>query len=190
MVGGLDKTPVQVGDRAGFVVNPLLLGYLNHAVRLLETGHATREDIDKAATCGVGPLVLLDLIGLDTSLSVLEALQAEFGGSRLAPAPLLRRLAEAGLAGRKSGCGFYQYQEKSVHAAPAARMVEDGYATAADIDTAMVLGCGYPSGPLEMLDDIGPAAHLAGSAAWSADPAFAPAPLLAEHAAAGTRLRG
>jgi 3-hydroxybutyryl-CoA dehydrogenase len=335
LVRGLGKTLVQVGDRAGFVVNPLLLGCLNHAVRLLETGHATREDIDTAATRGVGlpmgPLALLDLIGLDTSLSVLEALQAEFGGSRFAPAPLLRKLAEAGLAGRKSGHGFYDYREDSAHAAPAAepvdqaeaqppaavtliengavplaaglagalsaagidvvrppaaeaglvlvaadpahrvldgalasgrpadavgihltgpeagkpalaeliathltaaraaataavvgrlgldavttrdrpgfltaalayphlndaaRMVQDGYATAADIDTAMMLGCGYPRGPLEMLDDIGPAAVfgvLSAMYASSADPAFAPAPLLAEHAAAGTRFRG
>jgi 3-hydroxybutyryl-CoA dehydrogenase len=91
----------------------LLLPYLNHAVRLLESGHAKREDIDKAATGGLGlpmgPLALLDLIGLDTSLSILEALHAEFGGSRYAPAPLLRSLAEAGLTGRKSGRGFYEY---------------------------------------------------------------------------------
>ncbi len=335
LVRALGKTPVQAGDRAGFVVNPLLMAYLNHAVRLLETGQATREDIDKAATSGVGlpmgPLALLDLIGLDTSLSILEALQAEFGGSRFTPAPLLRRLAEAGLTGRKAGRGFYGYQHRSVHAAraedpvhhaasqppasvlvadngaatlaadlagaitaagigvvrppaaeadlvlvaaspsrrvldaalasgrpgeavgmylvgpdsaapalaelitthlttasataaaaglaaklgldtvtardrpgfltaamtyphlnDAARMVQDGYATAADIDTAMMLGCGYPRGPLQMLDDIGPAVVsgvLSAMHASSGDPAFAPVPLLAEHAAAGTRFR-
>jgi 3-hydroxybutyryl-CoA dehydrogenase len=75
----------------------------------------------------------------------------------------------------------------------AARMVQDGYATAADIDTAMMLGCGYRRGPLEMLDGIGPAVVfgvLSAMHASSADPAFAPAPLLAEHAAAGTRFRG
>jgi 3-hydroxybutyryl-CoA dehydrogenase len=109
----LGKTPVQVTDRAGFVANALLLPYLNHAVRLLESGHATREDIDLAMTAGaglpMGPLALLDLIGLDTSLAILEVLEREFGGTRYTPAPLLRRLAEAGRAGRKSGSGFYDY---------------------------------------------------------------------------------
>src|SRR6266700_7932978 len=82
----LGKTPVQVTDRAGFVANALLLPYLNHAVRLLETGYATRDDIDLAVTAGIGlpmgPLALLDLIGLDTSLAVLQVLQREFGGTR------------------------------------------------------------------------------------------------------------
>ena len=262
-----------------------------------------------------------------------RALHAEFGGSRYAPAPLLRSLAEAGLTGRKSGRGFYEYQEKSVPAAPAeglisnaasprtpgtvmviengavtlaadlasaitaagirvvrhqvaeadlvivaaeptrrvldaalacgrpahvvgvhpvgqeaagprfaelivthltaasaaaaaialaaklgvdvvtsrdrpgfltaavaypqlndaVRMIQDGYATPADIDTAMTLGCGYPRGPLQMLDDIGPAPVfdvLSAMHASSGDPAFAPAPLLAEYAAAGTLFRG
>jgi 3-hydroxybutyryl-CoA dehydrogenase len=109
----LGKTPVQVGDRAGFVANALLLPYLNHAVRLLEAGYATRADIDAAATIGIGlpmgPLALADLIGLDTSLSVLEVLRAEFGGSRYTPAPLLRRLAGAGRTGRKAGRGIYDY---------------------------------------------------------------------------------
>ncbi len=96
----LGKTPVQVSDRAGFVANALLLPYLNHAVRLLETGHASREDIDAAVTNGaglpMGPLALLDLIGLDTSLAILEVLQREFGGTRYQPAPALRRLTDAG----------------------------------------------------------------------------------------------
>ena len=116
----LGKTPVQVSDRAGFIVNALLVPYLNHAVRLLETGQATREDIDTAATVGLGlpmgPMTLLDLIGLDTSLAVLEVLQAEFGGTRYAPAPLLRKLCDARLFGRKSGRGFYDYR----HSTPAA----------------------------------------------------------------------
>ena len=110
----LGKTPVQVSDRAGFIVNALLVPYLNHAVRLLETAQATRDDIDKAATVGLGlpmgPLTLLDLIGLDTSLAVLEVLQAEFGGTRYAPASLLRKLCDARLLGRKSGRGFYDYR--------------------------------------------------------------------------------
>ncbi len=90
-----------------------LLPYLNHAVRLFETGHASRDDIDLAVTAGMGlpmgPLALLDLIGLDTSLAVLEVLEREFGGTRFTPAPLLRRLTDAGRTGRKSGAGFYDY---------------------------------------------------------------------------------
>jgi len=119
----LGKTPVQVSDRAGFVVNALLFPYLNHAIRLLETAQATREDIDKAATAGLGlpmgPLTLLDLVGLDTDLAILETLQAEFGGSRYAPAPLLRKLCDARLFGRKSGRGFYDYRRPSTLTAPA-----------------------------------------------------------------------
>src|SRR6516164_10773503 len=116
----LGKTPVKVDDRAGFVVNALLLPYLNHAIRLLETAQATREDIDKAMTMGLGlpmgPLTLLDLIGLDTDLAVLETLQDAFGGSRYRPAPLLRKLNDARLLGRKTGRGFYDYQRQSVPA--------------------------------------------------------------------------
>ena len=325
----LGKTPVQVSDRAGFIVNALLVPYLNHAVRLLETAQATREDIDKAATAGLGlpmgPLTLLDLIGLDTSLAVMEVLQAEFGGTRYAAAPLLRKLCDARLFGRKSGRGFYDYR----HATPAAaaahdpapvpaevalirdqdglldelasqitaagisvvpqasaqtglvivaadpkhrvldaalaaghpadvvgirfidagdgkpglaelvlpditaagtaakaralaarlglnavlsrdrpgfltatlayaqfndavRMFQDGFASPADIDTAMMLGCGYPRGPLQMLDDAGPAhvvTVLDAMHAATGDPAYTPAPLLAEYATAGTRFR-
>ena len=326
----LGKTPVQVTDRAGFIVNALLVPYLNHAVRLLETAQATREDIDKAATAGLGlpmgPLTLLDLIGLDTSLAVLEVLQAEFGGTRYAPAPLLRKLCDARLFGRKSGRGFYDYRHStpaavaedhalapvpatvalikdqaglldelasqisaagiSVAAQPSAetglvivaadprhrvldaalaaghpanvvgihftgsgngkpglaelvlpdvtaagtaakaaalaaaiglnavtsrdrpgflaealayaqfndavRMFQDGYANPADIDTAMMLGCGYPRGPLQMLDDVGPAnvvSVLEAMHAATGDPAYTPVPLLAEYATAGTRFR-
>ncbi len=324
----LGKTPVQVRDRAGFVANALLVPYLNHAVKLLETGYASREDIDTAAAAGIGlpmgPLALLDLIGLDTSLSILEVLRGEFGGPRYAPAPLLRRLTDAGRTGRKAGRGLYEYAggarddhdkggneaapsspstvtligsgraaeaelasavaaagvnvtrnpahpsdlivivagpdeqvlsaaiatgrgqqavglhlaaaglvevvstcltgqahaaaaaaladrigRKAVrapdrpgflvgallypHLADAVRMVQDGYATVADVDTAMTLGCGYPHGPFELLDKTGPAAVLDGLRGMQAgygDPAFAPPPLLAEHAAAGIGFTG
>jgi len=318
----LGKSPVQVSDRAGFVANALLLPYLNHAVRLLETGYASREDIDLAATAGIGlpmgPLALLDLIGLDTALSIMEVLHSEFGGPRYTAAPLLRRLVDAGRTGRKSGRGIYDYADASAdkthsngnmaasaapdtvtligsgddaeadlatalataginvtrnpahptdliliaaaagrpvlaaalatgrpdqavglhmagglaevvqtslssgqavasalalasrlghsavravdrpgflvgallypHLADAVRMVQDDYASPADIDTAMTLGCGYPHGPFQLLDSVGPAAVLASLESMHTaygDSSFAPPPLLAEHAAAG-----
>jgi 3-hydroxybutyryl-CoA dehydrogenase len=331
----LGKTPVQVGDRAGFIANALLLPYLNNAVALLGSGYATAADIDKAATAGIGlpmgPLALLDLIGLDTSLSILEVLCTEFGTPRYCPAPLLRRLVAAGQTGRKAGRGIYSYadnragpaagsaaggagadgstgagtapstvtvigsadeQESELasalaaaglnvtrnaahhtelvlivaesgrpvlpaalaagraadavgvhlpgglgtgalielvatsltaeeamqaatalatrlglsvvqapdrpgflvgallypHLSDAVRMVQDGYASAADIDTAMTLGCGYPRGPFALIDDVGAADVLAGLKEMYMAygyPALAPPPLLAEHAAAG-----
>ena len=351
----LGKTPVQVTDRAGFVANALLLPYLNHAVRLLETGCATREDIDTAVTGGIGlpmgPLALLDLIGLDTSLAILEVLDREFGGTRYTPAPLLRRLTDAGRTGRKGGAGFYEYPAGRVpvpagsppldnadqppapgtvtladspadgqpgvrdeaggrdgegdrdeaggrraeilagqlaaagvrvtrdpaepsdlvvvaigpaggvlapaltagraadaiglhlaapglaelvpsrltsaralaagralagrcgwqvvvsadrpglivgallhaHLRDAVVMVADGYASPADVDTAMTLGCGYPRGPMQLLAEVGPgrsAAVLAGMHAAYGDPAFAPPPLLREYALAGLPANG
>ena len=322
----LGKTPVGVSDRAGFIVNALLVPYLNQAVHLLETAQASREDIDKAATMGLGlpmgPLTLLDLIGLDTSLAVLETLADEFGGTRYIHAPLLRKLCDARLFGRKSGRGFYDYRRQGaadhepvpvpaeialireqdgrldeladqiaaagvrvvpqpadgtglvivaadpghrvldaalaaghpadvvgIHLAmgpggkpglaelvvpdvtaagtaakavalaariglnavvsrdrpgflvealayaqfnDAARMVQDGYATPADIDTAMMLGCGYPRGPLQMLDEAGAAnvvSVLEAMHAATGDPAFTPVPMLAEYATAGNLFR-
>ncbi|HEX9064174.1 MAG TPA: 3-hydroxybutyryl-CoA dehydrogenase [Streptosporangiaceae bacterium] len=333
LAAGLGKTPVQVSDRAGFVANALLLPYLNHAARLLETGCATREDIDLAVTAGLGlpmgPLALLDLIGLDTSLAILEVLDREFGGTRYTPAPLLRRLTDAGRTGRKAGRGFYDYGgagkaepagDDAGQAAPppgtvtildpgagegepagsgelasriaaagvnltrnpehpsdlvlvatgpqggvlaaavaagraadaaglhltgpdpakpalaelvitpatspaaagraramASRlglpvvlapdrpgllagallfahlrdcvaMVADGYASGADIDAAMTLGCGYPAGPLRMLAEADPGRAVTVLEAMHAgygDPAFAPPPLLREYALAG-----
>jgi 3-hydroxybutyryl-CoA dehydrogenase len=107
----LGKTPVAVGDRAGFVVNRLLLPYLNQAAVLLEQGLAGRDDIDAAMRLGVGlpmgPFELLDLIGLDTAYEVMGVLFDETRDRRHAPAPLLRELVSARLLGRKSGRGFY-----------------------------------------------------------------------------------
>ncbi|MFI7616834.1 3-hydroxyacyl-CoA dehydrogenase family protein [Nonomuraea terrae] len=107
----LGKTPVTVGDRAGFVVNRLLLPCLNHAALLVEQGIAGRDDIDVAMTRGaglpMGPFALLDLIGLDTAYEVMEVLFDETRDRRHAPAPLLRELVTAGRLGRKSGRGFY-----------------------------------------------------------------------------------
>jgi 3-hydroxybutyryl-CoA dehydrogenase len=109
------KEPVEVKDQAGFIVNALLFPYLNNAVRLLEQGVATKEGIDTAMKggCGfpMGPFALLDLVGLDTSLSILEALYGEFGDHNFTPAPLLRRMVAAGHLGRKSGVGFYDYRK-------------------------------------------------------------------------------
>jgi 3-hydroxybutyryl-CoA dehydrogenase len=108
------KTPVVVGDRAGFVANALLFGYLNAAARAAETGQASVSDIDAAivAACGVpmGPLTLMDLIGLDVCLDVMETMFDETRDQRYAPAPLLRRLVMAGDLGRKTGRGYYRYE--------------------------------------------------------------------------------
>jgi 3-hydroxybutyryl-CoA dehydrogenase len=107
------KTPVIVKDQAGFIVNALLFPYLNNAVRLLGQGVASMEDIDTAMRggCGfpMGPFQLLDLVGLDTSVAILEALYEEFKDSHYAPVPLLRRMVAAERLGRKSGGGFYDY---------------------------------------------------------------------------------
>ncbi len=111
--GACGKDPVEVKDQAGFVVNALLFPYLNNAVRLLEQGVATREGIDAAMKggCGfpMGPFALLDLVGLDTSLAILEALYAEYKDPNYAAVPLLRRLVAAGQLGRKTSRGFYAY---------------------------------------------------------------------------------
>ena len=108
------KEAIEVKDQAGFVVNALLFPYLNHAVRLLEQGVATRDGIDAAMKggCGfpMGPFALLDLVGLDTSLAILNALYDEFAEPHLAPVALLRRMVSAGHLGRKSGSGFYDYR--------------------------------------------------------------------------------
>ncbi|MEV4370377.1 3-hydroxybutyryl-CoA dehydrogenase [Nonomuraea sp. NPDC049637] len=306
LAGRLGKTAVPAGDRAGFVVNRLLLPYLNHAAVLLELGIATRDGIDDAMRLGVGlpmgPFALLDLIGLDTAYEVMEVLFDETRDRRHAPSPLLRELVTAGRLGRKSGHGFYGPQEPAkepekstvitfaidgpdvhglgerlrasgfgpsdapdtvlrctdrpviehavrlsdptrmvgVHVvgdkvaelagtaltSPAAakaardlmrvaglvpvsckdragfvadallfpylndavRMYDAGYASIADIDAAMRLGCGYPAGPFEMLGYLGPARVRDGLRALYAEyrePAFAPAPLLDQLVTAG-----
>jgi len=109
----LGKTVVRAKDRAGFIVNKLLCPYIFEAVRMYEEGFATREDIDAAMVNGVGypmgPLTLSDLIGNDTMLAVADAFMDEYQDPRYAAPPLLRRMVEAGLLGRKSGKGFYDY---------------------------------------------------------------------------------
>jgi 3-hydroxybutyryl-CoA dehydrogenase len=110
------KEPIVVKDQAGFIVNHLLFPYLNNAVRLLEQGVASSEDIDAAMRGGcnfpIGPFAVLDLVGLDTSVAILDALYDEFRDPHYAAVPLLRRMVTAGLLGRKSGRGFYDYRKK------------------------------------------------------------------------------
>jgi 3-hydroxybutyryl-CoA dehydrogenase len=107
------KDAVQVEDRAGFIVNALLFPYLNNAIRMWENGTASMDDIDTAMTGGcnfpMGPFALLDLVGLDTSLAILDALYAEFRDPNFAAAPALRRMVAAGHLGRKTGHGFRTY---------------------------------------------------------------------------------
>ena len=107
------KDAVEVEDRAGFIVNALLFPYLNNAVRMCENGTASMESIDTAMQGGcsfpMGPFALLDLVGLDTSLSILDALYAEFRDPNYAAVPTLRRMVAAGHLGRKTGQGFYAY---------------------------------------------------------------------------------
>jgi 3-hydroxybutyryl-CoA dehydrogenase len=109
----LGKTTVLSRDRAGFIVNTLLIPYLNDAIRMLEEGFASREDIDAAVDLGLnhpmGPLRLADLIGLDTCAQIGDVLYEEFKDARFAPPPLLRRMVAAHQLGRKSGRGFYEY---------------------------------------------------------------------------------
>lgn len=110
----LGKEPVAAGDRAGFIVNGLLFAYLNQAAAMFESRYATREDIDAAMRLGcglpMGPLALLDLIGVDTARTVLEAMYEQSKDRLHAPAPILGQLVAAGLLGRKSGRGFYSYE--------------------------------------------------------------------------------
>ena len=111
----IGKLPVVVSDKAGFIANALLFGYLNHAVSMYESRYASREDIDAAMQLGcglpMGPLALMDLIGLDTAYEILDTMYKQ-GRDRLhAPTPILKQMTTAGLRGRKSGRGFYTYAE-------------------------------------------------------------------------------
>jgi 3-hydroxybutyryl-CoA dehydrogenase len=123
LVRGLGKEPVAVGDRPGFIADGLLFGYLNQAAAMYEARYATREDIDAAMRLGcglpMGPLALLDLVGVDTATTVLEAMYEATRDRLHAPAPVLRQLTAAGLLGRKSGRGFYTYEAPgSAHVVP------------------------------------------------------------------------
>ncbi|MFJ8631956.1 3-hydroxybutyryl-CoA dehydrogenase [Streptomyces sp. NPDC093568] len=122
VTGTLGKEVVRTRDKAGFVVNALLVPYLLAAVRMVESGSATVEDVDRGMVLGcahpLGPLALTDLIGLDTTRAIAESLYAEFREPQYSPPPLLSRMVEAGLLGRKSGRGFHTYDEEPRPGAP------------------------------------------------------------------------
>ncbi|GAA3713653.1 3-hydroxybutyryl-CoA dehydrogenase [Gordonia hankookensis] len=111
----LGKRTIQAGDRGGFVVNALLIPYLVSAIRMYESGYATKEDIDAGMINGcahpMGPLTLSDTVGLDVVLDVAESLYQEFREPHLAPPPLLQRMVDAGYLGKKAGKGFYDYSK-------------------------------------------------------------------------------
>jgi 3-hydroxybutyryl-CoA dehydrogenase len=132
----LGKNPVVAGDKAGFIANSLLFGYLNHAAAMYESRYATREDIDASMRLGcgypMGPLALLDLIGLDTAYEILETMYRQ-GRDRLhAPAPVLKQMVTAGMLGRKTGRGFYTYE-----AADSPVVVADAETPDADVQPAL-----------------------------------------------------
>ena len=105
-----------IGDRAGFIANALLFGYLNHAVSMYENRYASREDIDAAMRLGcglpMGPLALMDLIGIDTAYEILDTMYKQSRNRLHAPSPIIKQMMTAGLLGRKSGRGFYTYAER------------------------------------------------------------------------------
>jgi 3-hydroxybutyryl-CoA dehydrogenase len=126
----LGKVDVTIGDKAGFIANALLFGYLNHAVSMYENHYATREDIDAAMRLGcglpMGPLALMDLIGIDTAYEILDTMYKQSRNRLHAPSPVIKQMMTAGLLGRKSGRGFYTYAEEG-----SAVVVEDAATPAA-----------------------------------------------------------
>jgi 3-hydroxybutyryl-CoA dehydrogenase len=145
----IGKMPVVIGDKAGFIANALLFGYLNHAVDMFESRYATREDIDAAMQLGcglpMGPLALMDLIGLDTAYEILDTMYKQ-GRDRLhAPSPILKQMVTGGFKGRKTGRGFYTYDAPGSstvvddHLTPLAGVHEGGLRT---VRTVGVVGSG------------------------------------------------
>ena len=125
----LGKVDVTIGDRAGFIANALLFGYLNHAVSMFEARYASREDIDAAMRLGcglpMGPLALMDLIGIDTAYEILDTMYKQSRNRLHAPSPIIKQMMTAGLLGRKSGRGFYTYAQRD-----SAEVVPDAFTPA------------------------------------------------------------
>ena len=151
----LGKVDVTIGDRAGFIANALLFGYLNHAVSMVEGKYASREDIDAAMRLGcglpMGPLALMDLIGLDTAYEILDTMYRRGGRDRRhAPVPLIKQMVTAGLLGRKSGRGFYAYEKPG-----SPKVVPDELTPAAGSDA-------EPSKPFAKIGVVGSGTMAAG----------------------------
>jgi 3-hydroxybutyryl-CoA dehydrogenase len=147
----LGKVDVTIGDRAGFIANALLFGYLNNAMRMYESHYARREDIDAAMRLGcgypMGPLALLDLIGLDSAYEILDTMYHQSRDHLHAPAPILKQLVTAGLLGRKTGRGFYAYEAPdSPTIVDAAQPAADGRAEPRPVQRVGVVGSGTMAG--------------------------------------------
>jgi 3-hydroxybutyryl-CoA dehydrogenase len=145
----LGKVDVTIGDKAGFIANALLFGYLNHAVSMYENHYASREDIDAAMRLGcglpMGPLALMDLIGIDTAYEILDTMYKQSRNRLHAPSPVIKQMMTAGLLGRKVGRGFYTYAEEgSAEVVPDAHTPATGGAAegARDVQTVGVVGSG------------------------------------------------
>src|SRR3954467_7829677 len=131
----LGKVDVTIGDKAGFIANALLFGYLNHAVAMFENRYASREDLDAAMRLGcglpMGPLALMDLIGIDTAYEILDTMYRQSRNRLHAPSPIIKQMMTAGLLGRKTGRGFYSYADRdSAEVVPDAQTPAAGTAVA------------------------------------------------------------
>jgi 3-hydroxybutyryl-CoA dehydrogenase len=160
LVARVGKTDVTAADRAGFIANALLFGYLNNAVRMFESRYATREDIDAAMRfgCGhpMGPLALLDLIGLDSAYEILDTMYHQSRDHLHAPAPVLKQLVKAGYLGRKTGRGFYTYEARDSHKVVDETPVADSPAAARAVSRVGVVGTGtMATGIAEVLAKAG-----------------------------------
>ena len=145
----LGKVDVTIGDKAGFIANALLFGYLNHAVSMYENRYASREDIDAAMRLGcglpMGPLALMDLIGIDTAYEILDTMYKQSRNRLHAPSPIIKQMMTAGLLGRKVGRGFYSYAERdSAEVVADAQTPAEGGASAGarEVRTVGVVGSG------------------------------------------------